>query len=163
LRVLGVDPGTVKMGIGIVDSDGQDFSCHYYGVISPKRSDPIEKRLAQLFNSVEDIIINNSPGFVAVEEPFVSRNARTAIAIGQAQAVVLVAASRHQIPVARYAPQAIKKSVTDYGHSSKEQVGDMVKLLLNEKTIEGSDDATDALAVAICHHNSQWLNNLIGT
>ena len=89
------------MGIGIVDSDGGDLRCHYYGVISPKRSDPIEKRLAELFNSVEDIIINNSPGFVAVEEPFVSRNPRTAIAIGQAQAVVLVAASRHLDPEAQ--------------------------------------------------------------
>lgn len=150
------------MGVGIVDSHGGDLTCHYYGVISPKKSDPIEKRLAHLFDSIDDLMITKSPGVVAVEEPFVSQNARTAIAIGQAQAVVLVAASRHQIPVARYAPQEIKKSVTDYGHSSKEQVGDMVKILLNENTIEGPDDVTDALAVAICHHNSQWLNNLIG-
>ena len=163
MRVLGVDPGTVKMGIGIVDSDAGDLRCHYYGMISPKKSDPIEMRLAQLFNSIEEIIINNSPTFVAVEEPFVSQNPRTAIAIGQAQAVVLVAASRHGIPVARYAPQEIKKSVTDYGHSSKKQVEDMVKILLNENSIEGSDDVTDALAVAICHHNSHWLNNLLDT
>ena len=163
MRVLGVDPGTVRMGVGIVDSDAGELVCHYYGVIKPKRSDPIEIRLAYLFDSIDDIIIANSPKFVAVEEPFVSQNARTAIAIGQAQAVVLVAASRHKIPVARYAPQEIKKSVTDYGHSSKEQVEDMVKILLNENTIDGPDDVTDALAVAICHHNSQWLNNLVGT
>ncbi len=150
------------MGVGIVDSLGRDLTCHYHGVISPKKSDPIEKRLAHLFDSIGDLLIANSPEIVAVEEPFVSQNARTAIAIGQAQAVVLIAASRHQIPVARYAPQEIKKSVTDYGHSSKEQVGDMVKILLNENTIEGPDDVTDALAVAICHHNSQWLKNLIG-
>ncbi len=102
------------------------------------------------------------PIAIAVEEPFVSKNPRTAIAIGQAQSVVFIAGAQNDIPVFRYAPQEVKKSVTNYGGSSKEQVSEMVSLLLGGEDIPGSDDVTDALAVAICHINSHMLDDLIG-
>ena len=90
-----------------------------------------------------------------------SKNAKTAIAIGQAQATVLIAGSKHGIPISKYAPQEIKKSITNYGGASKDQVGDMVQILLGNIDISGPDDITDALAVAICHHNRIFMDQFI--
>ena len=161
MRVMGVDPGTLRMGVGVVDSISGELTTPFHGCLSPKRSDPIEQRLAYLLQELEDVIGKVSPDSVAVEEPFVSQNPKTAIAIGQAQAVVFLAAARHGIPVSRYAPTEVKKSVTDYGGSSKEQVNAMVCILLGNIEINGPDDVTDALAVAICHHNGTMLDHLI--
>ena len=161
MRVMGVDPGTLKMGIGVVDSASGDLSSPYHCCISPKPKDPIEKRLATIFRTLEDTILEFSPDYVAVEQPFVSKNPKTAIAIGPAQAVVLISASLKGIPIARYSPSEIKKSVTDYGGSTKDQVSSMVSILLGNIIIKGSDDVSDALAVAICHHNATMLDKLV--
>ena len=161
MRVMGVDPGTLKMGVGIVDSVSGDLSSPYHSCISPKPKDSIEKRLATIFRTLEDKILEFSPDYIAVEQPFVSKNPKTAIAIGQAQAVVLISASLKGIPVARYSPSEIKKSVTNYGGSTKDQVSSMVSILLGNIIIEGSDDVSDALAVAICHHNVSMLDNIV--
>ena len=161
MRVMGVDPGTLKMGVGIVDSVSGDLASPYHSCISPKPKDSIEKRLATIFRTLEDKILEFSPDYIAVEQPFVSKNPKTAIAIGQAQAVVLISASLKGIPVARYSPSEIKKSVTNYGGSTKDQVSSMVSILLGNIIIEGSDDVSDALAVAICHHNVSMLDKLI--
>ena len=161
MRVMGVDPGTLKMGVGIVDSVSGALASPYHSCISPKPKDSIEKRLATIFRPLEDKILEFSPDYIAVEHPFVSKNPKTAIAIGQAQAVVLISASLKGIPVARYSPSEIKKSVTNYGGSTKDQVSSMVSILLGNIIIEGSDDVSDALAVAICHHNVSMLDKLI--
>jgi len=174
LRVLGVDPGTIRMGFGAVDSISGELATVAHGCLTPHRSFSIEKRLRELYNEIEfiigeikpdaiavEVIIGEiKPDAIAVEEPFVSKNPKTAIAIGQAQAVVLIAAAQKEISVFRYAPREIKKAVTDYGGSSKEQVEAMVKILLGNIEINGPDDVTDALAVAICHHNATMLDNL---
>ena len=162
MRVLGVDPGTIKMGLGVVESISGDLITPYNGLITPKRKDAIETRLAFLFEATTQVIKQTLPDAIAVEEPFVSKNPRTAIAIGQAQSVVFIAGAQNDIPVFRYAPQEVKKSVTNYGGSSKEQVSEMVSILLGVEDIPGSDDVTDALAVAICHINSHMLDDLIG-
>ena len=161
MRVLGVDPGTIKMGFGIVDSISGELANVDHGCLTPRRSFSIEQRLGELYNGIANIIDEVKPDVIAVEEPFVSKNPRTAIAIGQAQAGVLIAAAHKEIAVYRYAPREIKKAVTDYGGSSKEQVEDMVKLLLGNIEIIGPNDVTDALAVAICHHNATMLDNLL--
>lgn len=161
MRVLGVDPGTIRMGFGAVDSISGELSNVTHGCLTPPRSLSIEERLRELYNEIEVIISEINPDAIAVEEPFVSKNPRTAIAIGQAQAVVLIAAAQKEISVFRYAPREIKKAVTDYGGSSKEQVEGMVKVLLGNIEINGPDDVTDALAVAICHHNATMLDNLL--
>lgn len=161
MRVMGVDPGTLQMGVGIVDSVSGDLASPHHFCISPKPKDPIEKRLATIFSTLEDAILEFSPDHIAVEQPFVSKNPKTAIAIGQAQAVVLICASLKSIPVARYSPSEIKKSVTDYGGSTKDQVSSMVSILLGNILIEGSNDVSDALAVAICHHNATMLDKLV--
>ena len=162
MRVLGVDPGTIKMGLGVVDSISGDLMTPYHCLITPKRKDRIEDRLAYLFEATSKVVKENSPDAIAVEEPFVSKNPKTAIAIGQAQSVVFIAGAQNNIPVFRYAPQEVKKSVTSYGGISKEQVSEMVNLLLGSTEISKSDDVTDALAVAICHINSHMLDDLIG-
>ena len=161
MRVMGVDPGTIRMGVGVVESISGDLVCRERICIAPRRSDPIELRLIHLFDNLKQIIEKANPDVIAVEEPFVSKNPRTAIAIGQAQAVVLVAAATYKIPISRYAPMEIKKSVTDYGGSSKEQVKSMVSILLGNIDIDGPSDVSDALAIAICHHSSTMLNNLV--
>ena len=160
MRVLGVDPGTIRMGFGAVDSISGELASVAHGCLTPHRSFSIEERLRELYNEIEIVIEEIKPDAIAVEEPFVSKNPKTAIAIGQAQAVVLIAAAQKEISVFRYAPREIKKAVTDYGGSSKEQVEAMVKILLGNIEINGPDDVTDALAVAICHHNATMLDNL---
>ena len=149
------------MGFGIVDSISGELANVDHGGLTPRRSSSIEQRLGELYSGIANIIDEVKPDVIAVEEPFVSKNPRTAIAIGQAQAVVLIAAAHKEIAVYRYAPREIKKAVTDYGGSSKEQVEDMVKLLLGNIEIIGPNDVTDALAVAICHHNATMLDNLL--
>mgnify|MGYP001250282073 FL=1 len=162
MKILGIDPGTIAMGYGMVENVAEELTTSFYGSLSAKRTDPIERRLASLYHEILAIIVTHNPEAIAIEEPFVARNPKTAIAVGQAQAVALIAASSRKIPVYRYSPRQIKKSVTDHGNSSKEQVGDMVKLILNCPDIEGSDDVTDALAVAICHHNNSLAGNFAG-
>ena len=163
MRVMGVDPGTFNMGVGIVDTDGPGLSLAHYGVLSPKRRDPISQRLHYLFARLLDVIGEWRPSEVAIEQPFAGRNVRAAMAIGQAQAVAMVAAGQHGLPVSYYAPRQVKQSVTDYGGSSKEQVQEMVRVLLALDAPPESSDAADALAVAICHINASSVQQVAFT
>ncbi len=160
MRVLGIDPGTHKMGVGVVTASGSDFELVYTGVISPKRTDPIAKRLAFLFDGLSSVIQEWRPTEVAIEEPFAGRNVKAAMAIGHAQAVAMLAAARSGLDVAGYAPSQIKQAVTDHGGSSKEQVQEMVRILLNLDETPASADAADALAIAICHINASQVASL---
>ena len=154
MRVLGVDPGTYRMGVGVVASDGAELRLVFSGVLTPKRRDPIADRLHHLFSHLSQLIDDWRPSEVAIEQPFVAPNVRAAMAIGHAQAVAMVAAARHGLAVSSYAPRQVKQAVTDYGGSSKEQVQEMVSVLLRLDAVPSSSDAADALAVAICHINA---------
>ena len=161
MRVLGVDPGTFKMGAGVVDFQAQELDLVHSTVISPRRRDSMPLRLHFLFEGLSGLIQQWHPSEMAIEEPFAGRNVRAAMAIGHAQAVAMVVAARHGLPVSSYTPRQVKKSVTDYGGSSKEQVGDMVKLLLRSDDLpDATQDETDALAVAICHINASSVQAL---
>ena len=160
LRVLGVDPGTHKMGVGVVDSEAGGLTMAHVEVIAPGRRDPIADRLHFLYTGLNRVIEELGPSAVAIEEPFAGENKRAAMAIGHAQAVAMLAASSHGLPVSSYAPRQVKQSVTDYGGSSKEQVQEMVRVLLGLEEIPGPFDATDALAVAICHINAVHMETL---
>ena len=152
VRVLGIDPGTFNMGVGVVDSEDGELTHVYSGVLSPGRASPLAQRLHFLYGQVLQTMEEWRPSLVAIEEPFVARNPRSAMAVGQAQGVAMVAAAHCGLPVSSYAPRAVKKAVTDYGGSSKEQVQQMVRVLLGlSEDFQQSSDATDALAVAICH------------
>jgi crossover junction endodeoxyribonuclease RuvC len=161
VRVLGVDPGTYNMGIGVVDSVGAELSPAHFSVLTPRRADSISQRLYYLYAQISRIIEEWRPSEVAIEEPFAAKNVRAAMAIGHAQAVAMVAAAGHKLPVSSYAPRQVKLAVTDFGGSSKEQVQEMVKLLLGLDAPPESLDASDALAVAICHISASRAEELV--
>ena len=161
IRVIGIDPGTINMGYGIVDEEDGELKLVACGVISLLSKIPIENRLHAFYLKINKIISEFQPDEAAVEEPFVSTNVRSAFAIGRAQAIVILAAAESKIPICRYMPSEIKLQVTNNGHSSKEQVIEMVKLQLKQEKPLKSSDAADALAIAICHINNRHIKNLI--
>ena len=161
MRVLGIDPGTVTMGYGVVESNNDDLSLIDYGALVTSERFPIGERLCYLYRELLCIIQNYQPDMVAVEQPFVASNVRSALAIGRAQAVALLAAATQGIPTHEYTPTRVKQSVANYGASNKEQVQEMVRLQLGLKEIPQPNDAADALAVAICHLREIHLSELL--
>lgn len=151
MRILGVDPGTVVVGYGVIDDTDDDMKAVLFGSIKCHQSLAMSERLNYLHMELGKVIEQSQPDAVAIEMPFVGDNVKSALAIGKAQAVAILAASQHHKPVFEYSPASIKSHVADYGASTKEQVQDMVKLLLDLKEIPQPNDAADALAVAICH------------
>ena len=162
MLVVGVDPGTIKMGVGAVLSDDDNLTLAYSELLSPPRSAPLADRLAWLHDRMSRTLEDLMPSVVAIEQPFVARNVKAALAVGQAQAVAMIAAARLKIPVAGYSPSEVKKAVTDYGGSSKEQVQQMVSVLLGIDEILEPPDRADALAVAICHINRSRELDIVG-
>ncbi len=161
MRICGIDPGTVVVGYGIIDSLNDEIIPVAYDAITCPARSPISQRLNTLFEKLSEVISNYRPDIVAVEQPFVAKNVRTALAIGKAQAAAMLAASRQGIPVFEYTPAEVKRVVTNYGASSKEQIQEMVKLLLGLPEIPRPDDAADALAVAICHLRQRHLKAIL--
>ena len=160
MRILGIDPGTVAMGYGVIESEDDEVALIKCGVLDcPKRS-PIGERLSFLYKELNKIISRHQPEVVAIEQPFVAKNVRSALAIGKAQAVAILAAATRGIPSYEYTPTQVKQRVADYGASSKEQVQEMVRLQLGLSEVPPSD-AADALAVAICHLRETYLSNLL--
>ena len=161
MRVLGIDPGTVTMGYGVVESRDDEIALIDCGALtSPERS-PIGERLSYLYNELLEIIQHHQPEAVVVEQPFIAKNVRSALAIGRAQAIALLAATGKGIPTFEYTPAQIKQMVANYGASSKEQIQEMVRLQLGLAEVPQPDDAADALAVAICHLREIHLSNLL--
>lgn len=153
MRILGVDPGTLKMGYGVVEENPNGPLCLDWGVLAPAKGLPLHKRLHALYLGLLEIAVRWGPDEVAVEESFVSltRGARAALVVGQAQGIVLLTAAGRELDVYRYAPSQVKGAVADYGAASKSQVQEMVRLLLGLGTVSLPNDAADALAVALCH------------
>ena len=142
------------MGLGVVDSDGGTPSLVYLAALSPPAASPLPQRLHYLYSELIELISRWQPTVVAIEQPFVARNVRAAMAVGHAQAVAMVAAAHQGVSVSTYTPREVKRAVTDYGASSKEQVQEMVRVLLGMDGLPEPFDAADALAVAICHINA---------
>ncbi|MCH7605767.1 MAG: crossover junction endodeoxyribonuclease RuvC [Chloroflexi bacterium] len=151
MRILGIDPGTVRMGYGVLE---EGLEVEDYGVIALPRGMPLEERLFQMYTHVLNLISVFNPTDIAVEEPFVGKGERRfagpALAVGQAQAVVLIGAASQGIPIFRYSPAQIKSSITDYGAASKEQMQEVITTTLGLKETPESD-AADALSVCLCH------------
>jgi crossover junction endodeoxyribonuclease RuvC len=161
MKILGIDPGTVVMGYGIVESVNDEPSLIDFGAITvPEKSD-ITERLNFLYNNLTEIIRTHHPQVVAVEQPFIAKNVRSAMAIGRAQAIALLAAARSGIPAYEYTPTQVKQQVANYGASSKEQIQEMVRLQLGLDEVPQPNDAADALAVALCHLQEMHVNELI--
>jgi crossover junction endodeoxyribonuclease RuvC len=161
MRILGVDPGTVSMGYGIIEANGDKLIPLGCGALASKARSPIGERLRFLYAELTRIIVQYQPDTVAVEQPFVARNVKSALAVGRAQAVAILAAANQQIPVYEYTPTQVKQQVADYGASSKEQVQEMVRLQLGLADVPRPDDAADALAVALCHIREMHISSLL--
>ena len=161
MRILGIDPGTVVMGYGVIDTEADRISLVDYGVFKKTERSPIGERLSYFYGELMGIITRYQPDAVAIEQPFVAKNVRTALAIGRAQAVAMLAAANQGIQSHEYTPTAVKQKVADYGASSKEQIQEMVRLQLNLTEIPRPNDAADAHAVALCHLREMQLQSLL--
>jgi crossover junction endodeoxyribonuclease RuvC len=161
MRVLGIDPGTLNLGYGLVDEAEDGMTMVTCGVFSLPSKVPVEQRLSSLYKKLGEIVTCHKPDEVAIEEPFVAGNMRSALAIGRAQAIAILAASNENLPIFRYLPTQVKQQVTNYGGSSKEQVQEMVRLQLGLAQPPQPNDAADALAVAICHLHQRHIEQLL--
>lgn len=163
MRVLGVDCGSEYTGYGIVECDEaagglRSLACLISGAIRLSPREPLELRLKQVFDLLSALIAEYHPDEVAIEDVFYSVNAKSALKLGHVRGVAMMAAAQHALPVAAYAPLAIKSAVTGYGRAEKSQVQSMVARLLNLDELPHPSDAADALAIAICHiHTSATL------
>ncbi|MBI2854989.1 MAG: crossover junction endodeoxyribonuclease RuvC [Chloroflexi bacterium] len=161
MRILGIDPGTVKMGYGVVEEDADTAKMIECGVLTCRATSDIEERLAMLYQQLIQVIARAKPDEVAVEEPFVSDNVRAALSIGRAQAIAILAAAQKGIPVFRYSPAQVKQRVSSYGGSGKQQIQEVVRLRLGLPEAPQPDDAADALALALCHLQETQLSRLL--
>jgi crossover junction endodeoxyribonuclease RuvC len=159
--VLGIDPGTAITGYGIVRSDGQTLESVTFGTITTAAGLSLPDRLERLYGELEELIRTYHPTQAAVEELFFAKNARTALSVGHARGVVLLALVHGGLSTHEYTPLQVKQAVTGYGRATKEQMQQMVRLLLGLPSIPQPDDAADALAVAICHAHSYPLASRI--
>lgn len=152
MKILGIDPGTATTGFGVIEvAPGKPATALDFGVVATDKSLPMPDRLAILYDDLNAIIAQHQPDVVVVEQLFFARNVTTAIAVGQARGVVLLASARAGLLLAEYTPLQVKQAVTGYGKADKKQVQHMVKTILHLKTIPKPDDAADALAIAIAH------------
>ena len=165
MLVLGVDPGTRRMGYGLVKESAEKLHASDYGTLNLPPSLPIEERLYQIHSHIMNMIAMFSPDEIAIEEPFLghgsSQYVGPAFTIGQAQAAVLIAAASQGVPIFRYSPAKVKASVADHGNATKDQVQAMVRLTLTLHEEPTSLDATDALAIALCHLREQEIVRLL--
>lgn len=152
--IIGIDPGTVITGYGIVNLTDGHFVAVDYGCIRPPSGLKLSDRYLILFNAIEELLEKYSPDALAVETQFVHKNVQSAIKLGMARGIAVIAAKRRGIPVFEYAPTKAKKAVVGNGKASKYQVQNMVRLLLNLAELPTPEDAADALALAICHGQS---------
>jgi len=161
MRILGIDPGTVTMGYGVIEAEDDEIALVDYGALSSPARSPIGERLSYLYNELSKVFSRYQPDVVAIEQPFMAKNVKSALAIGRAQAVAILVAANREIQSYEYTPAQVKQRVADYGAGSKEQVQEMVRLQLGLAQVPQPSDAADALAVAICHLRETYLDSLL--
>jgi len=159
--ILGIDPGTITTGYGVIKAEDDEATFVDCGALTASERSPMGERLSYIYQGLLEVIARFNPDVVAIESPFVAKSVKTALAIGKAQAIAMLAAAEGKIPSHEYSPAEVKKRVTDYGASSKEQVQEMVKLQLGLAQAPHPADAADALAVAICHLRRMHLDSLL--
>lgn len=161
MLVIGIDPGTATTGYGLIkETESGDLSLVDFGAILTPPDRPMPWRLLQLYRSLRELIDLHHPDSSAVEKLFFARNVRTALTVGQARGVVLLALEQAGVPLAEYTPLEIKQAVAGYGGADKNQVQQMVKALLGLAEVPQPDDAADALAIAICHLHSAHMRSI---
>jgi crossover junction endodeoxyribonuclease RuvC len=164
MRVLGIDPGTAITGFAIIDeTQGGDLTLVDVGVITTPAKSPLPSRLQKIFESICQLIDQHHPDACSVEKLFFSKNARTAMSVGHARGVTLLAMANSNLPIYEYTPMQIKQAVTGYGSAQKKQIQEMVRMLLNLTEVPKPDDAADAAAVAICYLHRVKIDSLLNS
>jgi crossover junction endodeoxyribonuclease RuvC len=159
MRILGIDPGYGRIGFGIVDKIGNNFKLVDFGVIETNKKSDLNARLLEIYDSLGNLIKKFNPDESAVESLFFFKNVKTAIQVGEARGVILLALQKANIPIYEYTPYQVKQAITGYGRAEKGQIQRMLKVVFNLKKTPTPDDAADALAIAFCHGNFQKYNN----
>lgn len=160
--IMGIDPGTNIMGYGIIKITGNKIETLALGVVMLNKLKDHAEKLKNIFNRTSRLIENYLPDEMAVEAPFFGKNVQSMLKLGRAQGVIMAAGLSRDIPIVEYAPRKIKLAVTGNGNASKEQVAAMLESILNTKIDVKYMDATDGLAVALCHHYQSGSENLKG-
>ena len=151
MRVFGIDPGSDRTGYGCIVSDGTRHRLVACGVVRAQARANFQEKLLAIHRGLADLLSQCKPECVAIEGLFYARNARSALKLGHARGVAILAACEAGLPISEYAPTEVKRAVVGYGRADKNQVQQMIKLLLGLDSVPSPDDAADALAVAICH------------
>jgi crossover junction endodeoxyribonuclease RuvC len=154
MRVLGFDPGTATTGYGIIEGKGNRLKHVVHGVIRTPADAHYAERLKTIYDETRDLLVRYEPAAVAIEKLYFSRNVTTGITVAQARGVISLAVAQAGKPIGEYSPLEVKNAVVGYGKATKQQVQEMVKILLNLEDIPRPDDAADALAIAICQHHA---------
>lgn len=157
IRIVGIDPGLRNTGWGIIESDGNKLSFIGAGTVKSNDKSDLATRLCQLHDGLYEVLREFAPSEAAVEHTFVNKDATATLKLGQARGIAMLVPALYGLPVSEYAPNAVKKAVIGVGHGEKQQIHMMVKVLMPRASFD-SNDAADALAIAICHsHNRQTL------
>ena len=152
--ILGIDPGYAILGYGIIEKTGNRFRPINYGAVTTPKDMTMDRRLERLYDDLRDIIEEYRPEVASIEQLYFNNNAKTAINVGQARGVAMLACIKGGLEIAEYTPLQIKQALVGYGRAEKKQVQFMVKTMLNLPEVPKPDDTADALAAAICHGHS---------
>lgn len=161
MRVIGIDPGSETLGWGVVEGSGLKYSLVDFGVVRSSPREAFSKRLLKVYRGVAEIIDKYSPKILSVEDTFYAVNVGVALKLGQVRGVMLLLAEQSGLEIAEYSPRLVKQTVVGYGGAEKQQVQEMVKILLHLKTVPTPNDAADALAIAICHFHHAGMKQKI--
>ncbi len=153
MRILGIDPGLVVTGFGVITIKENQISLMDYGIIKPSPKESLAVRLLTIFNDVGEIIHSYNPHIFAIEDVFYGKNVKSAMRLGQARGAAMVAAAQKKVPIYEYSARKVKQSVTGNGNAHKDQVQFMVKAKLGLDHTPEPSDAADALAIALCHEH----------
>jgi len=158
--ILGIDPGIAIVGFGVLEYNGNKFRVIDYDAITTPAGMPLNLRLKSIYEQLCVVLDKYKPDAVAVEELFFNTNVKTAMSVSHGRGVIVLAATLKGIPTFEYTPLQVKQAITGYGRADKNQVQQMVKIMLNLNAVPKPDDVADALAIAICHAHSSNFNKL---
>ena len=158
--IIGIDPGLVKTGYGIISIKNEKPELIDFGIISPNPNDTISNRIFTIFSDIEQLINTYSPSIFSIEDIFYSRNFKSAMLLGQARGAAVLVAAKYKLPIFEYSAKKVKQSITGNGNADKTQVQYMITKILNIKTTSMPLDASDALGIALCHLNQLKVNEL---
>lgn len=157
MKILGIDPGTGIVGFGVIETNGRRHSMVDAGVVRTPANQALELRLKTIFESMTEIINDTNPAIVSVEKLFFAKNVTTAMSVSHARGVIMLAAVQAGVPIVEYTPLQIKQALTGYGRAEKQQIQEMVRVMLGLKDIPKPDDCADALAAALTHATASLL------